>query len=270
MRAKRPPAIEAAVRRRRPAQTVARDAKARRITGRRSAPGAARPRGRIAAEAHILGRGRAGGGGASRQRGDRGGHEGGLEQEGHDAGQIPPGLLEARQVVRERMNAMPMAAMVCAEEPRGDVVGEHVEEGEAALDRLAAAAFDLVVLDVGLPDVDGVEVCRRARAEHPRLAILILTARSSELDEVLGLDAGAHDYLTRPFSLSVLSARVRALLRRRGGAGDRELEVGDVRVDPAARRTCRDGRELDLSPKEFDSSRCSSRAPARPSPATRS
>src|SRR4051794_8035925 len=66
---------------------------------------------------------------------------------------------------------------------------EHVADGEAALDRLDAASIDLVVLDVGLPGVDGVEVCRRARAEPPRLAILMLTARSSELDEVLGLDA---------------------------------------------------------------------------------
>jgi DNA-binding response OmpR family regulator len=128
----------------------------------------------------------------------------------------------------------------------------HVGEGEAALDRLDTEAVDLVVLDVGLPDVDGVEVCRRARAEHPRLAILVLTARSSELDEVLGLDAGADDYLTKPFSLSVLSARVRALLRRRAGSGDGGLEVGDVKVDPGARRAWRDGRELELSPKEFD------------------
>ena len=129
---------------------------------------------------------------------------------------------------------------------------EHVDQGEAALDRLDARPVDLVVLDVGLPDVDGVEVCRRARAAHPRLAILMLTARSSELDEVLGLDAGADDYLTKPFSLSVLSARVRALLRRRGPGGADELEAGGVKVDPGGRRAWRDGRELELSPKEFD------------------
>jgi DNA-binding response OmpR family regulator len=129
---------------------------------------------------------------------------------------------------------------------------EHVDHGEAALDRLDLDPVDLVVLDVGLPDADGVDVCRRARARHPRLAILMLTARSSELDEVLGLDAGADDYLTKPFSLSVLSARVRALLRRRAGGGDGEVEVGGVKVDPGARRAWRDGRELELSPKEFD------------------
>jgi DNA-binding response OmpR family regulator len=129
---------------------------------------------------------------------------------------------------------------------------EHVDAGEAALDRLDTAAVDLVVLDVGLPDVDGIDVCRRARAEHPRLAILMLTARSSELDEVSGLEAGADDYLTKPFSLSVLSARVRALLRRRNGGDGGERAAGGVRVDPAARRAWRDGRELELSPKEFD------------------
>jgi DNA-binding response OmpR family regulator len=128
---------------------------------------------------------------------------------------------------------------------------EHVDRGEAALDRLDLEAVDLVVLDVGLPDIDGVEVCRRARAAHPRLAILMLTARSSELDEVLGLDAGADDYVTKPFSLSVLSARVRVLLRRRG-SGEAELDVAGVKVDPGARRAWRDGRELELSPKEFD------------------
>src|SRR3954453_15063777 len=127
----------------------------------------------------------------------------------------------------------------------------HVDGGEAALDRLETHPVDLVVLDVGLPALDGVEVCRRARADHPRLAILMLTARSSELDEVLGLDAGADDYLTKPFSLSVLSARVRALLRRRGEiVGERE--VGGVRVDTGARGAWRDGRELKLAPKEFD------------------
>jgi len=128
---------------------------------------------------------------------------------------------------------------------------EHVATGAAALDRVETGGVDLLVLDLGLPDVDGVEVCRRARDGRPRLQILMLTARSSELDEVAGLDAGADDYLTKPFSLSVLSARVRALLRR-GGNGGGEREVAGVRVDPGARRAWRDGRELELAPKEFD------------------
>jgi len=123
--------------------------------------------------------------------------------------------------------------------------------GERALELIAEREHDLVVLDLGLPGIDGVEVCRRAREGRPRLAILMLTARSSELDEVLGLDAGADDYLTKPFSLSVLGARVRALLRR-GGEDGAEREVAGVRVDPGARRAWRDGRELELSPKEFD------------------
>jgi DNA-binding response OmpR family regulator len=127
---------------------------------------------------------------------------------------------------------------------------ESVGTGEAALDRLAGGGIDVVVLDVGLPGIDGVEVCRRARADQPRLAVLMLTARTSELDEVLGLDAGADDYLTKPFSLSVLAARVRALVRRNatGGAD----EVAGVRVDTRARRAWRDDRELELAPKEFD------------------
>jgi DNA-binding response OmpR family regulator len=128
---------------------------------------------------------------------------------------------------------------------------EHVDSGAAALERLDAGRVDLLVLDLGLPDIDGVEVCRRARDGRPRLRVLMLTARSSELDEVAGLDAGADDYLTKPFSLGVLSARVRALLRR-GGEDGAEREVAGVRVDPGARRAWRDGRELELSPKEFD------------------
>ncbi len=121
--------------------------------------------------------------------------------------------------------------------------------GEAAMGRLVADEVDLVVLDVGLPGIDGIEVCRRVAERRPRPAILMLTARSSELDEVLGLDAGADDYLTKPFTLSVLAARVRALLRRDAPA---PAEAGGVRVDPAARRAWRDGTELELSPKEFD------------------
>jgi DNA-binding response OmpR family regulator len=125
---------------------------------------------------------------------------------------------------------------------------EHVPSGEAAL-ALFDDPWDLLVLDVGLPGIDGIEVCRRARELRPRPAILMLTARSSELDEVLGLDAGADDYVTKPFTLAVLSARVRALLRREETGA---VESGGVRVDPSARRAWRDGEELELSPKEFD------------------
>jgi DNA-binding response OmpR family regulator len=125
----------------------------------------------------------------------------------------------------------------------------HAASGEAALEMAAASPPEVVVLDVGLPGIDGIEVCRRLIEHRPRPAILMLTARSSELDEVLGLDAGADDYLTKPFTLSVLAARVRALLRR---ADPGAVEAHGVRVDPAARRAWADGEELELSPKEFD------------------
>ena len=125
----------------------------------------------------------------------------------------------------------------------------HAASGEGALEMVAASAPELVVLDVGLPGIDGIEVCRRLTERRPRPAILMLTARSSELDEVLGLDAGADDYLTKPFTLSVLTARVRALLRRLESSA---VEAGGVRVDRAARRAWAGEHELELSPKEFD------------------
>jgi DNA-binding response OmpR family regulator len=114
----------------------------------------------------------------------------------------------------------------------------------------------LVVLDLGLPDIDGLDVCRRLRLARPDLAILILTARDQELDVVAGLDAGADDYLVKPFRLSELLARVRAHLRRTAAAPDAEpdaeLRAGPLVVDRAARRVWRDGKELALRPKEFD------------------
>ena len=113
----------------------------------------------------------------------------------------------------------------------------------------------LVILDLGLPDLDGVEVCRRLRDAWPELAILILTARDQELDVVAGLDAGADDYLVKPFRLSELLARVRAHLRRArpGRAATTEpLRAGDVDCDRAARRAWRADSETRAAPQEFD------------------
>jgi DNA-binding response OmpR family regulator len=129
-----------------------------------------------------------------------------------------------------------------------------VGAGLAALDAVGADVA-LVLLDLGLPDLDGIDVCRRLRATHPDLAILILTARDEELDIVAGLDAGADDYLVKPFRLPELLARVRAHLRRVSAAQDGPgpvLDVAGVRIDPAARRVHRGDEELALRPKEFD------------------
>lgn len=131
----------------------------------------------------------------------------------------------------------------------------RIARGRPALDA-AGPETGLVILDLGLPDMDGIDVCRRLRAARPDLAIVILTARDQELDVVAGLDAGADDYLVKPFRLSELLARVRAHLRRVGAAApDRSPEplcVGDVRVDLAARRAWRGETELTLRPREFD------------------
>jgi len=126
-----------------------------------------------------------------------------------------------------------------------------------AADGLAAVACfgehrpDLVVLDLMLPGVDGLEVCRRIQAERP-VPVLMLTARDGETDELVGLAVGADDYLTKPFSMRVLVARVRALLRRAGREPAGILRAGPVEIDPAARRVRRRGEEVHLTPTEFD------------------
>jgi DNA-binding response OmpR family regulator len=127
--------------------------------------------------------------------------------------------------------------------------------GGGALDRAANQAFDLVLLDLGLPDLDGVEVCRRLRLGLPGAVLVILTARRDEIDVVVGLEAGADDYLTKPFRFGELLARVRAHLRR--GAvpttgNSSELSFGDLVIDPGARRVMVVGAEVALRPKEFD------------------
>ena len=126
-------------------------------------------------------------------------------------------------------------------------------DGTAALSGIAEHVPDAIVLDVMMPGHDGMEVCRRVRAAGDATPILMLTARHELTDRVAGLDAGADDYLVKPFALEELLARVRALLRRSPGAADAAvLRVGDMVLDPAARTVRREKREVSLTKTEFD------------------
>ncbi|KXX55471.1 response regulator transcription factor [Rhodococcus sp. LB1] len=126
------------------------------------------------------------------------------------------------------------------------------QTGPAALEQALDGSYDLLILDLGLPGMDGLEVCRQVRAHSSELAVLMLTARTDEVDFVVGLDAGADDYVGKPFRLAELMARVRALLRRRGGGEDSVVEVGGIRLEPAARRVLVNGTEIALANKEYE------------------
>jgi DNA-binding response OmpR family regulator len=142
---------------------------------------------------------------------------------------------------------------------------EHLEcveaaDGTSALDLARARRFDLIVLDLMLPGIDGVTLCRAIRREsaNRETPILMLTARHEESDKVLGLDSGADDYLTKPFGVRELMARVRALLRRgprsapdRGEAAERAVIYKHLHIDPARRRLLVSGREVELTAQEF-------------------
>jgi len=123
--------------------------------------------------------------------------------------------------------------------------------GAAALAALAVTPYDLVILDVGLPDLDGFEVCRRYRVKGGRAPILVLTARGALDDRVRGLDAGADDYLAKPFAVEELLARLRALARRPPATHDAVLRYADVELDPAVRSARRAGRLLQLTAREY-------------------
>ncbi|MFC4048745.1 response regulator transcription factor [Actinomadura syzygii] len=139
------------------------------------------------------------------------------------------------------------------------VLGAHgyttalTAKGVRAVQLVRSDPPQIVLVDLGLPDMDGLALCRRLRSLRPELAILVVTARSREFDVVMALDAGADDYLTKPFRIDELLARLRALTRRRKSRfGPAVVSVGGLSVNPAARRVLLGGREVGLRPREFD------------------
>jgi two-component system, OmpR family, response regulator len=145
------------------------------------------------------------------------------------------------------------------------VVPAH--DGEEALERFAAEPIDLVVLDLMLPKLDGLEVCKRLRAQST-VPIIMLTARDDEFDKVLGLELGADDYITKPFSIREFRSRVRALLRRAAAPRreireDETIEAGDLRIDPAKRSVSVRGDDAELTYVEFELLRTLAGAPGK-------
>lgn len=137
----------------------------------------------------------------------------------------------------------------------------HVGDGQSALDHVTATRPDLVLLDLTLPDIDGLDVCRKVRVDHPDLPIIMLTARAEEMDVIVGLNAGADDYVAKPFRLAELVARIRARLRivehHAPAARSERLEGAGIQLDVAARRAFVDDgsgipSETELTTKEFD------------------
>jgi DNA-binding response OmpR family regulator len=136
---------------------------------------------------------------------------------------------------------------------------DHAADGQTGLDRARTGRYDLLILDLMLPQVDGLDICRTLRNEQVFTPVLMLTARTSELDRVLGLEVGADDYLTKPFSVPELVARVNAMLRRAGQYQPAQvtrhatpLRFGGLQIDPDTRRVNVDGRDIELTAREFD------------------
>ncbi|WP_031505829.1 response regulator transcription factor [Streptomyces megasporus] len=147
----------------------------------------------------------------------------------------------------EKRLALSLARGLRAEGFAVDVAHDGID----GLHKATEGSYDLIVLDIMLPGMNGYRVCSTLRAAGDETPILMLTAKDGEYDEAEGLDTGADDYLTKPFSYVVLLARVRALLRRRTRGGASVLRVGELTVDPGARRVTLDGREVTLTAKEF-------------------
>jgi len=163
-------------------------------------------------------------------------------------------MLDSILIVEDQRDLAELAALHLGEIAREVTV---CADGPAALRQVQNRPPDLVVLDLGLPGLDGLEVCRRLRAMPRYIPVLMLTARGSDAERVLGLETGADDYLVKPFNVLELVARAKAIVRRMEGlarsAAEREaIRAGELVVDPARRHASVDGRELDLTAKEFD------------------
>jgi len=128
---------------------------------------------------------------------------------------------------------------------------DAVEDGESALEQLSINPYDAVVLDLMIPRIDGFEVCRRMRAEGSTVPVLMLTARDAVDDRIIGLDAGADDYLIKPFAFGELLARLRALLRRPRAVTPLTLRIGDLTIETASHRVLLGGDEVVLTSKEY-------------------
>ena len=128
---------------------------------------------------------------------------------------------------------------------------DWVRDGDSAESALATEQFDLVLLDLGLPQRGGLEVLRAMRRRHDQTPVIVLTARDALQDRVAGLDAGADDYLVKPFELEELAARIRAVTRRKAGRAEPAIEIGDVRLDPSMRLVTQGGEPVVLSAREY-------------------
>src|SRR6266853_3361587 len=128
---------------------------------------------------------------------------------------------------------------------------DWVRDGRSAEITLATEEFDLVLLDLGLPQRDGLEILRAMRLRHDQTPVIVLTARDALQDRVAGLDAGADDYLVKPFELEELAARIRAVTRRKSGRAEPAIEIGAIRLDPSMRQVTRNGEPVVLSAREY-------------------
>ena len=178
---------------------------------------------------------------------------------------------------RTRADGQPVRALVVDDEPTlAELLStalryegwqvEHALTGQAAITRARTLEPDVILLDVMLPDLSGLEVLRRIRATRPQVPVLFLTAKDAVEDRIAGLTAGGDDYVTKPFSLEEVVARLRALLRRAGPVSEREeavLVVGDLRMDEDAHEVSRDGVDIRLTATEFELLRYFMRNPRR-------